>query len=129
MQPAIIIALLSSFLFFLGGKAQQEKPSFAKDIYLLVKTYCVKCHKPGGSKKAQGLLMEDAETALDHLLNSKPTDENFSNFVIPGKSEKSVMYLKLIDPPYGKKMPLGSEKPSKEEIELIKTWIDSGAQK
>jgi len=129
MQTVSILTFFSLFLLLMKPSVNDKKPTFDKDIYPLIKEYCLKCHKPGGSKKAQGLLMNDPETALENILKNKPTDEKFSTFLVPGKSEESVLYLKLVDPPYGKKMPLGENKPTVEEIKLIKNWIDSGAKK
>jgi hypothetical protein len=114
-----------------GTMAGDDKkaPSFNKDVYPILTEFCQRCHKTGGSKKAQGILFDSPEKALEAIQTMKPKDESFTTFMKAGKSAESVLYLKLVDPPYGKKMPLGEEKPTKEQIEIIKQWIDSGAGK
>ena len=53
--------------------------------------------------------------------------KSFSRRVVPGSSSNSFVYHRLIGDGYGAPMPpTGSLRP--EQIEIIKTWIDQGAE-
>jgi hypothetical protein len=48
--------------------------------------------------------------------------------VVPGHPEESLLYLKLTDPPCGRKMPLNfSQQLDPRELEQIRLWIANGA--
>lgn len=51
------------------------------------------------------------------------------DIVVPQRSDRSNFYLKLLDPPsFGSRMPLGGPFLSPTNINLIRDWIDQGAQ-
>lgn len=92
--------------------------AYAKDIKPLFEKSCFKCH---GSEKQKGKLR------LDSLDAVKKGGEN-GEVVIAGKSEKSplVHAIAALDPdsampPEGKADPL-----TKEQIGLVRAWIDQG---
>jgi mono/diheme cytochrome c family protein len=100
--------------------ASQKDVTFAKDIKPLFEKTCFKCH---GAEKQKGKLRVDSIEAI------KKGGDNGEVIVI-GKSEKSslVHAIAALDPdmampPEGKADPL-----TKEQIGLVRAWIDQGAK-
>jgi mono/diheme cytochrome c family protein len=94
--------------------------TYAKDIKPLFEKNCFKCH---GSEKQKGKLR------LDSLEAVKKGGED-GEVIVVGKSEKSplVQAIAALDPdmtmpPEGKGDPL-----TKEQIGLVRAWIDQGAK-
>jgi hypothetical protein len=79
---------------------QQVKPFFQK--------YCYGCHDKDG--RASGVGFDNKSDILQTL--------------IPGDAENSSLYNVL----YTRKMPQGRNKPTMEEVEMIREWIDQGAK-
>jgi ankyrin repeat protein/cytochrome c551/c552 len=102
-------------LIFAGTLAAQ-KVDFRRDVQPLFKTYCVGCHGP--SQQMGGLRLDRKRDAM----------RGGSISVIgPGNSGGSRLYLKLIGSQFGAQMP-PTEALRPEEIAIIKTWIDQGAE-
>jgi len=100
--------------------AKQAGVTFAKDIQPIFKASCFKCH--GEMKQKGGLRLDSLEATLKG-------GENAPN-VVKGDSAKSTLVHSVarLDedsamPPDGKGDPL-----SKEQIGLIRAWIDQGAK-
>jgi mono/diheme cytochrome c family protein len=94
--------------------------TFAKDIKPMFEKSCFKCHGP---EKQKGKLRVDSVEAI-----KKGGDDG--EVIVIGKSEKSslVQSVAQLDPdsampPEGKGDPL-----TKEQIGLIRAWIDQGAK-
>jgi hypothetical protein len=94
--------------------------TYAKEIKPLFEKTCFKCH---GAEKQKGKLR------LDSLEAVKKGGEN-GEVIIAGKSEKSslVHAIAALDPdmvmpPEGKGDPL-----TKEQVGLVRAWIDQGAK-
>ena len=67
--------------------------------------------------------------AFNNLVNAVSTGYGPLLRVKPGDAQNSVLYLKLIgDPSTGALMPLGGDAISVEQANLVKTWIDNGAE-
>lgn len=112
-----------------GFPASNEKPlltpsgkvSFEKEIAPIIKDMCFKCH--GGEKVKGKFKLNTKTTAFDEAATGKA--------IIPGKSSISKFYTSLIaDPDSDEYMPPPKEKarPSKEQIERVKLWIEQGAE-
>jgi hypothetical protein len=75
---------------------------------------------------------ESADRAYETLVGVVTTSPDCGSTglerVSPGHPERSLLYLKLTDPPCGEKMPRGfiSQLPTP-EIEQIRIWIERGA--
>jgi hypothetical protein len=88
------------------------------------------CH--GDPNKSGGLSLVDGKSAAG-LINVEPTLASARakgyKRVVPGEPAKSFLYIKCFRPSAdeGEPMPLG-ENLSKEKVELIKKWIESGAR-
>jgi len=73
-----------------------------------------------------------ADTAYQTLVGAVTTSPDCGKTglerVSPGHPEQSLLYLKLTDPPCGRKMPVGfvPQLPER-EIEQIRIWIERGA--
>ena len=92
---------------------------FARDIEPILKRRCIRCH---GAKKAEaGLRLDHRSLALD--------GGDRGPAIVPGKSADSLLVLAavglavedLIMPPTGRQL-------TKDQIGLLRAWIDRGAQ-
>ena len=94
------------------------KPSpFEAEIAPIIKASCIKCHNPG---KKKGKLL------LDTKANAMKGGEN-GPCIVPGKPDESPFYKLLIDTDPDVRMPEKEKALPKEQIELIKKWIEQGA--
>jgi hypothetical protein len=99
--------------------------SFSKDVFPIVKQYCLPCHAEDN--------FNPSELSLD-TYDQLMTGGKHGVPVVRGKSEESTIVKKLgPDPPFGKPMPLRRKKDSEQKylpadfIKTIKNWIDQGA--
>ncbi len=103
-----------------------KKLSFNEDIQPVLSEYCYHCHGPDSSSrkpKGESLRLDRGEYAL-------ATRKNGIASIIPGDAENSEVYKRLITHDADELMPPAEAhkvmKP--EEIELIKDWINQGAE-
>lgn len=85
---------------------------FEKDIAPIIKASCLKCHSPA---KTKGKLRLHAEA--DALKKS----------IKPGKPAESTFYTLLVTDNEDERMPSEADPLPKEQIELVKKWIEQGA--
>jgi hypothetical protein len=100
--------------------SSKKEVTFAKDIKAIFEKSCFKCH---GEEKQKAKLRVDSAEAV------KKGSEN-GEVIVVGKSDKSSLVhtvAGLVEdtmmPPEGKGDPL-----TKEQIGLIRAWIDQGAK-
>ena len=108
-----IIALTATVTALgLNGWAE-DKVDFAKSIQVVLEARCIDCH---GSKKQKGdLRLDKKETALAEVIQ-------------PGKSGESELYKHISLPAdHEDIMPPKGDPLTKEQIDVIKKWIDEGA--
>lgn len=99
--------------------SDQKGLTYEKDIRPIVEKTCIRCHGP---EKQKGKLRLDS---LQALLKGGEDGK----IVEPGKSEKSQMVISVarLDPDTA--MPPKGGKPlTKEQVSLIRAWIDQGAK-
>lgn len=120
-------ALAATMLLSPGTTQAQQKVDFVKDIKPIFSTSCVKCHgaDPDGKKPKGKFDMTTKEKTLK-------TGENKNNLV-PGKASESLLYKTLLGPVGSGddeigRMPYKKDPLPQKEIDLIKTWIDQGAE-
>ncbi|GAB5405666.1 MAG: PSD1 and planctomycete cytochrome C domain-containing protein [Aureliella sp.] len=90
---------------------EKDKVDFAKDVAPIFEQHCVRCHIPGIEKGDVSLAtFEDLHT---------------NEYVISGDAESSYL-LELVDGD-SPEMPKDSEPLSRDEVAVIRRWIDSGA--
>ncbi|MEK6754682.1 MAG: c-type cytochrome domain-containing protein [Bacteroidota bacterium] len=112
-------AMLSSTA---AGQAQAKKsPTFSKEIFPMIKTYCLPCHLAENENPSQ-LALDNYETLVKGGEHGNP--------IVATKPKESNLYLKLLaDPPFGKQMPRSRKKPTEQEIKVIYDWIEAGGKK
>src|SRR5262245_1542581 len=114
------VCLLTLLLTVLGMSAQAPaKVDFARDVQPLLRTNCYSCHGP---------TLQSGNFRLDRRRDSMPNRVGANGArIVPGNSATSRVYLRVSGSQAGLQMPpTGALKP--EEIALIKTWIDLGAE-
>jgi uncharacterized membrane protein len=96
------------------------KIDFVKDIAPIIQADCFKCH--GGEKVKGKLKLNTKVLAMGPSESGKP--------ILPGKPAISKFYTSLIDPDEDVLMPPPKEKarPTKEQIEKVRKWIEEGAE-
>jgi ankyrin repeat protein len=92
---------------------------FRRDVQPLFRQHCIGCHGP--ARQMNGFRLDQRRYVMPNRVGANGAA------VAPGNSAKSLLYLKLTGSQNGPRMPpdgpLGPEK-----IELIKNWIDQGAE-
>ncbi len=106
------LALVLSTSTSLIGQEESTKVDFKKQIKPLFDKYCVACHGPDDT---QSFRIDQKEDAMD--------------YVEAGKADDSQLYFVLVtDDEYELMPPPDEENPmDAKEIELVKRWIDEGA--
>jgi len=103
--------------------AAENNINFSRDILPLLSDKCFNCHGPDEANREAGLRLDKHEAALATL-------DSGTVSIMPGKSQQSEVFRRitssdddLIMPPADSGKSL-----SEREIELIRQWIDSGAE-
>ena len=99
----------------IAQRAGVNRPTFEKDIRPLFKAHCFDCH--GEGEKLRGGL----DLRLRRLMLKGGDD---GPVIVPGKPEKSLLFEMV----QKGDMPKRDKKLTREEVELIKQWIASGAK-
>lgn len=111
-------AFITLCALVLGGNAfaqSPEKVDFGRDVLPIFRQNCIGCH--GSSQQINGLRLDRRSSAM----------KGGTRRVVPGGSDNSFVYLKLISDQDGLQMPpTGRLKP--EAIAMIRAWIDQGAE-
>src|SRR5580704_3383678 len=102
-------------LFVFAGILPAEplaKVDFARDVQPILRQNCVGCHGP--TQQTSGLRLDRKSAVISR------------RGVVPGSSDNSFLYFRISGNAYGIQMPpTGPLRP--EQINIIKTWIDQGA--
>jgi ankyrin repeat protein len=93
----------------------QDKVDFARDIQPLLRQNCQSCH--GAVQQMAGLRLDRRSSAF----------KAGTRRVVPGSSDNSYLYLRASGSNHGPQMPPTGAM-SDDQIELVKRWIDQGAQ-
>ncbi len=107
--------VLGGALFAGGPALVAAPPLFEKDIRPILKAHCFECH--GEGEKLKGGL----DLRLRRLMLKGGDD---GPVLVPGKPERSPLF-KMV---HSGDMPKRDKKLSREQVELIKQWIASGAK-
>src|SRR5947208_635730 len=100
----------------LHGQTFAPKVDFGSDIQPILRERCVGCHGP--TEQMSGYRVDRRSAAFRGLLRPN---------IIPGNSASSRLYLRISGEQFGPQMPPTGALTA-EHIELIKRWIDSGAE-
>jgi mono/diheme cytochrome c family protein len=112
LLPTAVLALLVS--------ARAGDPTYVTDIKPIFEKHCFDCH---GEKKAKGALRLDVKEQV----YGGDVDDEYA--VVPGKADKSMAYTLLVTQDEDDLMPPAEENNplNKDQIALIKKWIETGA--
>ena len=101
-----------------AGVSAQDKVDFVKDIQPVLQQHCIKCHGP--EKQKAHLRLDSREAALEGGKNGPA--------LVAGDGVMSDLVRRISLPKTDDDfMPAEGEPLSKEQIALIKKWIDEGA--
>jgi len=103
---------LAGALMLSTGSAAAEPVSFARGIAPIFQRQCVGCHKAG---KAKGKYRLDT---YSHAMKE----------LVAGNLEESELYYRITTDDEDDRMPVDANPLSKQEIELIRKWIEEGAK-
>jgi ankyrin repeat protein len=97
---------------------EPAKVDFARDVQPLLREHCIECHGP--SQQMRGLRLDRRNDAMPNRVGANGAR------IVPGNSSRSSLYLRVSATQSATVMPpSGALRP--EQIALIKTWIDQGA--
>jgi ankyrin repeat protein len=94
----------------------QATIDFARDIQPILTERCIGCHGP--AQQMNGYRLDRRSAALGGVLRPN---------IVPGSSESSRLYRRITGSQTGPQMPPTGALPQ-DEIDLLKQWIDQGAQ-
>lgn len=97
---------------------QQRKVDFAREILPIFKASCFPCHGP--ERRQGGLRLSNREEAFKGGISGR--------VITPGDAENSLLVKRISSDEEGPRMPKGMTALSPEQIELIKRWINEGAE-
>lgn len=110
----VLLSIASPF-----ARSEDRAIDFAKHIQPVLAKKCVSCHGP--EKQKAGLRLDRKSAAFKG-------GEDLGVAIVPGKSRKSPLFRVVAGLEEGLEMPAEGEKLTAAEIELLKRWIDSGAE-
>ena len=110
---ACLPSLVCLLLIQTTALAQTEKVDFTKSIKPIFEQHCLSCHGPD---KEESFRIDEKDSAMD--------------FIEVDSAEDSLMYEVLISDDEEELMPPPDEENplSEKQIELVKAWIDGGAE-
>ncbi len=123
MKSIMLLTVISiTILFTLCGR--KGFYSYKEDVVPVLEDNCYECHK--GNNPTGKINFEN----YDLLFKGKYIDKEWP-VVVPGNSAESRLYLVVNSNNSGIRMPpenLGYDKLDKDEIKIIKEWIDAGSK-
>ena len=123
---ALLLPVAGIFIFSCVNNTEdntgepQENVSYSQQIQPIFTSRCIACH---GSESGLNL---SSWTALMNSVGNQYGE----NIVVPGDAEASPLFEKVQsnNPELGQRMPLNSAPLSGNQIELIRAWINEGAE-
>lgn len=105
--------------------SNRDRVSYNFDIRPILSDKCFICHGPDGNKRKAGLRLDIAEEAYKALAEN-PT----AHAIVPGNPDSSQMFLRISSDDSTFRMPPAESNLSlsARDIELIRKWIEQGAQ-
>lgn len=114
------VCLSSSSLWAVDAKPAEKPVDFTREIRPLLSNSCFACHGPDEAERKADLRLDLREGAVDD-----------TEAIVPGDAEASSLLERILSTDSDEQMPpAGSSQPAfnKEQIELIRRWIDEGAE-
>ncbi|MBS1810191.1 MAG: DUF1553 domain-containing protein [Acidobacteria bacterium] len=112
LLAAIVLLLTINRVRNVVFAAQAVQVTFDRDIRPIFAQHCFKCH--GEQKQSGGLRLDTKAFAIR------------GGVIVAGKALESRLYQRIIAPD-GEQMPPAGERLTAEQIALIKSWIEAGA--
>jgi len=103
----------------LGGAATPAEVDFVRDVQPIFASRCYECH--GDKKQKSDFRLDDRSVVLHGGESGKPA-------VVPGKSRESSLYQRITSSKPDEMMPPKGERLAAQQISVLKSWIDRGAQ-
>lgn len=99
-------------------------PTYWQDVRPILRKNCTVCHNP------RNLAEEELSggLSLDGYANVLRWKEKGRDLVKPNLSSDSLLHKVLVAPNADRRMPPGGKSLSKEEIAVVRAWIDAGAK-
>ena len=128
MPSAVSASTLSRIAFTIAATAllgdtvfaqAARKVDFAKDVQPILREHCVECHGP--SQQMNGLRLDRRRDVVPNRVGANGSP------VVPGNAAQSRLYLRISGSKAGPQMPPAGPL-SPEQVNIIKTWIDSGTE-
>ena len=120
LKPLGILAVAAVMLLGTSASSapdQEVEVDFVRDVQPILEAHCLSCH---GQKKQKGRLRLDSKGAALRGGGSGAV-------LVPGRSKESRLFQVLLDPNPDERMPKDADPLKKEQIEILRRWIDRGA--
>ncbi len=113
----IVFVAVSGLFALRSSSAQSAKVDFARDIQPIFRAHCQTCH---GEQAAKGQLrLDNKASAMKGGISGA--------VIVPGDARNSRLLHRVRGEGGEKRMPLGGESLRLEQIELLRLWIEEGA--
>lgn len=113
--PTLLMILLAAPVAATKTAADEPAPTFDRDIRPILQSYCSKCHGPDNRK---------AELNLADSANILRGGESGNPSLQPGSADDSPLYELVAS---GEMPPEKEARPTREQVAMLKSWIDLGA--
>ncbi len=121
-RPATGLGLLALGLVApaLGGSTPTQEVDYERDVVPILEQRCVSCH--GEEKQRAGLRLDSRSAVLSG------SDSGEIQVVVPGDPEGSLLLELVASDDEDERMPPKGEPLTAEQIDLLRRWIEEGAQ-
>ncbi len=120
---AVSVVLAGSGLNLFAASAKTPTVSFGRDILPILSDNCFRCHGPDAKERKAQLRLDTQDGAYGPGKSGK-------HAVVPGDAAKSELIRRITSTDDEERMPHRDAKRqlSKEQIELLKRWVQQGAK-
>ncbi len=121
--PYLLLQAVALLLALFTGARADEPVNFSRDVRPLLSKNCFRCHGPDEGALQAGLRLDQRDRAIAEL-------DSGSFAVVPGKPDDSELIKRIssTDPSVRMPPPDGGRALTAGEIELLKRWIEQGAE-
>lgn len=124
---ALLLVLLSALsLSLAAGTGPDSTPTFNRDLRPLLANRCFACHGPDANQRKAGLRLDRPDGP-----DGAYRERRGSVAIRPGSVAESELWARITSADPDERMPpaeLGGEPLSAEELELVRRWIEAGAE-
>jgi len=123
VAPGLAIGLVLALGVSPASADGPKRVNYSRDIRPILSNTCYKCHGPDEKQRKAGLRLDTKAGAYGKL-------ESGDIAIVPGSSAKSAVWQRLTSKDPDVRMPPADSGKtiSPEQIDLIKRWIDEGAE-